>query len=219
MSAELPFDLYLVTNRRAVAGGTVEALERVVLHVARAVPRGSLAVQLRDKDLPFAQRHALAHRLAEALRETGALLLVNGRADAAACSGAWGVHLGGDAPPAHAVRKAFGERLHIGVSTHHIDELYGPAATCRGADFAVFGPVQRVPGKPGAPVGIEGFARAARVAEVPLVALGGVDASNAAALVRAGAAAVACIRAVLSAPDAAAAAAKLVATVRAARSA
>jgi thiamine-phosphate pyrophosphorylase len=187
--------LLLVTDRRATAG---RALVDVVAH---ALDAGLPAVQLREKDLPGRELFALATRLRDATRRTGALLFVNDRVDVARAVDADGVQLGASTLPVAAARALLPTGRLIGESTHAADEVASSAA-----DFAIFGPIYDTPTKRafGAPQGESRLREAIAVARVPLVAIGGIDAANVARLRDAGAHGVAIIRAILAASDAAA---------------
>jgi len=187
--------LWLVTDRHATAG------RDLVATVTRALDAGLPAVQLRDKDLSGRAIFVLAERLRAATARTGALLVVNDRADVARAVGADGVQVGAATLPVDAVR-AVAPGLVVGESVHDLETI----AASR-ADFVVFGPVHDTPSKRafGPPQGHARLREAALHARVPLVAIGGIDATNAAAAVGAGPFGIAVIRAILAAADPAAA--------------
>ncbi len=165
-----------------------------------ALPPGSAAIQLRDKQMPARDLLALARELAGLCHERGQLLVVNDRLDVAVAAGADGVHLpSAGVPPAEA-RRLLGLGALLGVSCHSAADVR--RALEGGADFATFGPVFDTPSKRayGAPVGLEALREAAALG-LPLVALGGIDPGNARAAVAAGARGVAAIRAWIAAPD------------------
>ncbi len=189
--------LYLITDRKACGG--IPALLDIAGRVADALPPGSLAVQVREKDLPPRDVIALARALVARLAAHGAPVLVNERFDLAIAAGAAGVHLSTFGMPPADVRGAY-DGL-VAVSTHSPAEL---AALCPGdADFAVFGPVFDTPSKRpyGPPVGIDALRRAVAASPIPVVALGGIRTGNAGLLAGTGAAGIATISAVLGAPD------------------
>jgi thiamine-phosphate pyrophosphorylase len=199
--------LYLITDRH-VAGGAAPMLARVARALA-GVPRGSVLVQLRDKDLGDEARVRIGRDLRAICRAAGARLLVNGSLEVARAILADGVHLvDDDTRPVAAVRAALGEGAIIGASTHTVARA-GERARA-GVDFVTLGPVWATESKPGAaPIGVAPLAEAAQLACV--LALGGVDGVERAHLARrAGAHGVAVIRAVLAAADPAQAAAALV---------
>jgi thiamine-phosphate pyrophosphorylase len=185
----------LVTDRHATGG------RDLVDVVARALDAGLPAVQLRDRDLAGRALHALAERLREATRRTGALLFVNDRVDVALAVGADGVQLGASTLPVDAVRALVPATMLVGESTHAPAEV-----AASHADFVVFGPVHDTPSKRGyGPAQGEARLRDAVVAAtMPVLAIGGLDASNAASACAAGAYGVAVVRAILAADDVAA---------------
>lgn len=180
--------LLAISDGRAAAAGT-EPLLRWLRALGEA---GVDAVQLREKDSTDRQLFGWA-RQARALLPRPTRLLINGRADVALAAGAAGVHLPFRGVPAQALRERFGDRLVLGVSTHHLDEV--EAARDAGADYVVFGPVYPTPSKPDLDrlPGLEGLARVCRVG-IPVLALGGVSRERLEDIAQAGAAGVAGIR-------------------------
>ena len=148
------------------------------------------AVQIREKHLGDRALYDLA---GAARRAWPGLLLLNGRLDVALAAGCDGVHLTSAGLPIEALRRCFGERIVIGVSTHRVEEV--AAARRAGADYVSFGPVFPTPSKAryGRPPGLDGLRRAADTG-LPVIALGGVGPSELGEVVRAGAAGVAGIR-------------------------
>ncbi len=195
--------LYLITDRRTSPRPLPEQMARAL----DGVPRGSAAVQLREKDLGARELFELGRALLEVCRARGAMLLVNDRVDVALAFGADGVHLSGTSLPASAARKLLGPGARIGVSCHSPEEIRARQA---GADFATFGPVFETASKKqyGPPVGTHQLPAALGLG-LPLVALGGIEASNAGSLRGLGFSGVACIGAVNSAEDPAGAAGAL----------
>jgi thiamine-phosphate pyrophosphorylase len=176
-------------------GESSEEFRRLLSLVERAVAARVTLVQLREKNLSGRVLFRLAAAAAGLARGSATRVLVNDRADIARAAGCDGVHLTTNSLPAREVRRAFGEDLLIGASTHALEEAR--AARDGGADFAVFGPVFDTPSKRayGPPVGLEALGNAAReLKPFPVVALGGVSLGNAGEVLRAGAAGVAGIR-------------------------
>jgi len=203
------FRVYLVTDRRRVpTGALAEALGRVLA----GVPRGSVGVQLREKDLSPRELLPLAREVAAVCREVGAPLLVNDRVDVALAVGADGVHLAETSLPATEVRRLArreGWELLIGASVH---EPAGLEAAARGADFAMLGPVHPTAGKaePGRELGLDRLFGTVAGAPIPVYAVGGIDVGRVAGCRAAGAAGVAVISAVWDAGEPAAALGALV---------
>ena len=195
--------LIVVTDRRLVDGDElVDRLRAVV----GAVPRGSVLVQVREKDLdggPLIE-------MVRAIQGVGAAVWVNDRVDVALAAAAEGVHLP-ERGMAVADVRAIAPGLAIGCSRH------GAEAVRERVDLVQLGPIWPTPSKAGViePLGEAVLAvRAEMDPDVRLVAVGGVDGpARARAAARAGADAVAVIRAIWTASDPGAAAAALVAAV------
>jgi len=151
-------------------------------------------VQIREKNLTARVLFELSQSAAEIVRGTQTKLLINDRADIASTAGANGVHLATTSLPAQAVRRAFGNEMLIGVSTHSLDEAN--VANQSGADFIVFGPVFETRSKSeyGPARGIEELrGLTSALGEFPVLALGGISEDTVEACLRAGARGVAAI--------------------------
>ena len=175
------FRLYLVTDRRLAAtrGGLIGMVEAVLAGAAQVAPPGTVALQVREKDLDARQQLELALALRPVCKRFGAPLLINDRLDVALAAGADGVHLPTDSFAISDARGLPGSRL-IGVSTHRAEEVRTAAAGQ--ADFAVFGPVYDPLSKPayGPAAGLNALRAAIRAAgTMPLYALGGIDVARA----------------------------------------
>ena len=188
--------LYLVTEAEP-GGRAPEELLRPALQA------GVDVVQLREKsgsDHAVVRAGRVFRRLCDAY---DALFFVNDRPDLAIACGADGVHLGQDDGHVDAARRAVGEDLLIGVSTHSPAQV----DAVEGADYFAVGPVFATPTKPDyPPVGTALVEYAAAHARVPFFAIGGIDSANVAEVVAAGAERVAVVRAIRDAADPAAAA-------------
>jgi thiamine-phosphate pyrophosphorylase len=134
-------------------------------------------VQIRERDLAARDLYWLTKAVTERLRGRGTLVLVNDRADIAACAGA-GVHLTTRSLTAEVVRDTMGPDFLIGVSTHNQQEA--EIAERGGADFIVFGPVFETPDKAeyGEPVGLAALRLVATSLTIPVIALGGIKPTN-----------------------------------------
>ena len=155
-----------------------------------AVRGGARTVVLREKDLPTADRAALADQVRALLADVGGTLVVGGTglpADA--------VHLSA-VEPVPVPRPAL-----LGRSCHDADEVARAAA--EGCDWASVSPVRLSPSKPGhgPALGMAGLARL--TGQLPVYALGGITADDAGACLAAGATGVAAMGAVMRAerPD------------------
>ena len=165
----------LITNRKALAPDArtvdveIAALER---QVDEAVEAGVDLIQVRESDL---ESRDLARLVAALLARAGgrARIIVNDRLDVALATGANGVHLRADGPPADQVRGIVPATWLVGKSIHSP----GEARRETGADYLIFGTVFTSRSKPAgsAVAGIDALADAAVVASVPVLAIGGVN--------------------------------------------
>ncbi len=147
---------------------------------------GARLLQLRHKAPYTREAYATAHRTAELCHRTGALLVVNDRADIALLTGA-ALHLGQDDLPAGEARRLIGPNAGIGLSTHNEDQLR--AASSEPIDYLALGPFFP-PGStqnPDPVVGAAEFARLRPLTPHSLVAIGGITRANALQVFAAGA--------------------------------
>ncbi len=167
--------------------------------VTAAVDAGVSMIQIREKRLTAKQLFELVSDAVKITAGRITRLLVNDRADIAFASGADGVHLATTSLPVADVRRVFGQKFVIAVSTHSGPEMM--AARDNGADVVVFGPVFSTTGKP-EPVGVgELRSVCSEAGDFPVIALGGVSMDNYRSAIKAGAAGVAAIRMFGSAKD------------------
>jgi len=182
----LPSRLLLVTDRHQAALPLEDT-------VGEAMAAGARWIWLRDRDLPAAERRALAQRLLALTRAHGARLCIGADVELAADIAADGVHLPADSSFGALIASArarLGARALIGVSAH--GEADVAAAAAAGADYATLSPIFATASKPGygPALGVAALARAARHA-LPVLALGGVTAERTEECLRAGAAGIA----------------------------
>ncbi|HMD04699.1 MAG TPA: thiamine phosphate synthase, partial [Candidatus Binatus sp.] len=169
--SRVSFRLYLITDRHVVKGGDLVAACEAALSAA---PPGTVALQLREKDLPARELYELALRLRGICTRAGAPLIVNDRVDVAIAADADGVHLPFDSIGVSMARKLLGTRQIIGVSSHSPPDVAGAAR--EGADFAVFGPIFDPMSKlaTGPAWGASGLKAACAAGAIPVFALGGM---------------------------------------------
>ncbi|MGW3612755.1 thiamine phosphate synthase, partial [Micromonospora sp. NPDC005163] len=181
--ATLPSGVVVLTDRRVARG----ALDQVV---AGAVAGGVRWVVLREKDLPRAERAALAADLRAILADAGGTLIVAGPDPL----GGDAVHLpaaGPYPPPTH--------RL-VGRSCHNQSELHRITTE----NYATVSPVYPTQTKPGygPPLHPEGLRKLIQASPTPVLALGGVETPDQViACIEGGAAGVAVLGAVMRAED------------------
>lgn len=194
--------IVVVTDPAFGDDGIVATVEAV----ARALPRGALCVQLRDKQRPLVSLRVFASRLRVVTRALGVHLVINGDARLARDVGADGVHLGRGAGTVAEARLVVGPKAFLSVASH--SDAAVQRALDDGADAALVSPV--FPSRPPAVHaarkegrGLDALRSARRLAgtRLRLYALGGVDADNARACAAAGADGVAVVRALLASPD------------------
>jgi thiamine-phosphate pyrophosphorylase len=169
------FTLYLITDRRVVPNGNlIAACEAALAAAVEVAPPGTVALQLREKDLSGRELYQLALELREVCNHAGVLLLINDRVDIAIAAAADGVHLPSGSIGVGMARRLLGRNRLIGVSAHWPPDVAG--AERDGADFAVFGPVFDPLSKPatGPARGAAGLAAACRAGAIPVFALGGI---------------------------------------------
>ena len=151
-----------------------------------AVLRGGVdVVQLREKDLPDAQRLEMARIMVPICHEFGVPFVMNDSPQLAADSGADGVHVGQDDVSVERCRELLGEDAIVGLSTHSSNEF--DAALKERATYFSAGPIVATPTKPGrAGTGLDYALSCQARSERPVFVTGGVDVTNVAALVAAG---------------------------------
>lgn len=171
---------------------------RPLVEIAEILFAGGIRwLSLRDKDLPYLARLALARDLVGLARPYGATVTVHGDIELAHAAGAAGVHLGSHGDPA-AARERLGPGALIGVSAH--DRASAQAAAA--ADYVTLSPIFLTASKPGygPALGLGGLAAIAADVAVPVIALGGVDLANARDCRKAGAAGVALMGLAMNSP-------------------
>lgn len=147
--------------------------------VRQLIAGGSRFIQLREKLASPKQFFSEVSAAMEIAQDSGAVIIVNDRADIALASHAHGVHLGQDDLPVTAARKLLGDRAIIGISTHN-EKQVGEALKLP-VNYIAFGPIYPTATKddPDPVVGIELLRQVRQMAgSLPIVAIGGINASN-----------------------------------------
>jgi thiamine-phosphate pyrophosphorylase len=159
---------------------------------------GAEILQIRHKGHWSRAFFAQAQQIARLCRETGALLVVNDRADCALLLEA-GLHVGQDDIAPRDARRLLGSEPILGFSSHNAAQLC--AAGGEPVDYVALGPVFPTGSKidPDPVVGIEELRRCRALVEKALVAIGGITLENAAAVWASGGDSVALIAALI--PD------------------
>lgn len=168
----------------------------VVDFAAACLDGGARFLQVRAKSASSQALLEMSAAVVERASGSGALVIVNDRADVAKASGAGGVHVGQDDLGAALVREIVGTEACVGLSAHTRAQVV--QALSQPIDYFAIGPVfdtaTKVTGM--SPVGLSGVSGAASLAlpnEMPLVAIGGITLDRATDVLAAGAWAVAVI--------------------------
>jgi thiamine-phosphate pyrophosphorylase len=171
----IPDGLVVLTDRRSAGGSLVEV-------VRRAVRGGAAWVILRERDLAYAERAALANELRSVVPPER--LIVSGPDPL----GGTAVHLAGADPMPSGIAL-------VGRSWHGTENLSG-------VDYVTVSPVYPTSSKPGYGPALGVTGAVAMRAPVPWLALGGVDTpARAASCAAGGAAGIAVMGAVMRSPD------------------
>ena len=167
---------------------------------------GARCLQIRAKTIAGGRFLDLAVRIREIAHASGAILIVNDRADIARLSGAEGVHVGQDDLSPLAARRVIGTDAVVGLSTH--TEAQIDTGVAQPVSYIAVGPVFGTATKDTgyAPVGLDRLRYAATAVSrstlpdggrlrgpVEIVAIGGITLDRAAFAITAGATAVAVI--------------------------
>jgi thiamine-phosphate pyrophosphorylase len=165
---------------------------------------GARFLQLRAKQVAGAAFLDTASAIVELARASGAIVLVNDRADIARLAGAAGVHVGQEDLTPRDVRTVVGDDAVVGLSTHTVEQL--ERALDEPITYVAIGPVFGTVTKHTGyeAIGLERVADASRRAAargLPLVAIGGITLERAASVIEAGAASVAVIGGLLETAD------------------
>lgn len=142
-----------------------------------ALKNGLRLIQVRDKDLPEAERVELAREIVKRARPFGARVLVNGPAELAKAADADGIHLDSGALMKCPARPGCADDFFlVGASCHSAEEIAHAADI---ADFAMLSPVLPTESHPGEPtLGWQAFSQLAAQSPIPVYALGGVTATD-----------------------------------------
>ena len=161
---------------------------------------GADMLQLREKHLADDELIRRGRWIAEMCDTTGALFILNDRADLAIAARAHGVHVGQTDGSVAATRSLLNSEQFIGVSTHCAEQV--SQACDDGADYLGVGPVfpsstKRFDDFPG----LEFVDEASRNIELPWFAIGGIRMENASELSASGARRIAVSSAVVGSRD------------------
>ena len=200
--------LYAVTDRAWT--GRLTLYEQV----EEALFGGATMIQLREKRLTRPELIAEARQLTRLCHRFGVPLIVNDDGEAAAKSGADGVHVGAEDCSVAELRRRWGSELIIGATAKTVEQAQ--SAEAAGADYLGVGAVFPSPTKSAARrITKEQLKEICGSVRIPAVAIGGISGDNLAALAGCGMAGVAVISALFGAEDIRRAAAELKEQIRA----
>ena len=145
--------------------------------VSEAMEGGAQVVQLREKHLSHEEMLRAAERFVALCRSHGAVSIINDDVEAAAASGADGVHVGQEDLEAGRARALLGPDKLIGVSAHNVEEAL--AAQAAGADYLGVGAAFVTDTKSDAsPISRETIRAITAAVDIPVVAIGGIGPEN-----------------------------------------
>jgi thiamine-phosphate pyrophosphorylase len=139
---------------------------------------GAAILQFRHKAFLSRQAFEWLEQIAEAAQKTGAMLVVNDRADLARIFDA-ALHLGQDDLRPQAARAVVGLDAVMGYSTHNESQLR--EAADEPVNYVALGPIFDTATKvnPDPAVGVKELRRLRAMTSLPIVAIGGITRSNA----------------------------------------
>ena len=176
--------------------------------VSEAMEGGAQVVQLREKHLSHEAMLRAAERFVALCRSHGAVSIINDDVEAAAASGADGVHVGQEDLEAGRTRELLGPDKLIGVSAHSVEEAL--AAQAAGADYLGVGAAFVTGTKTDAkPISRETIRAITAAVDIPVVAIGGISHDNILELKNCGLDGVAVVSALFAQADVKAAAEEL----------
>lgn len=182
---------YLITRGDTTDLNYSEKKAEIIDIIRRAAYSAIEMVQLREKNLSSGRLFDLALLAVKIAAGSGMKILVNDRFDVAVAAGADGVHLTGLSLPTQVVRQNVPDGFLVGRSTHSLDETIAERDS---ADFVMFGPIFKTPGK-GNPTGLNQLREVCDAAgELPVIAIGGINETNYEGVLDSGASGYAAIR-------------------------
>jgi len=168
--------LYLISNRKLVKRDTFYDV------IQGAVEGGVDAIILREKDLPYKYLMPMAFKIREIVKDTNVSLIVHSNWQAAADSGADGLHIGFS----DFMKKEHAFKGEIGVSIHSVKEAV--LAQENGASYLLAGHIFKTDCKKDLePRGLGLLRKIKPLVNIPLIALGGICPLNAEKALDAGA--------------------------------
>lgn len=199
--------LYVITDRRWLGENKLEAQTEAIIKA------GATFIQLREKELAFADFVAEGKKLKQITDQYGIPLVINDSVAVALAIDADGVHVGQSDMAAKDVRALIGNDKILGVSVRTVEQAL--LAEAHGADYLGAGAVFSTATKGDAKsISIDTLRAICNAVKIPVVAIGGVNENNIVHLKGSGIAGVAVISAIFAAPDVAVATSNLLALAK-----
>lgn len=196
------FALYAITDRRCLRG------RDLAQQVEQAILGGVTCIQLREKDISRRELVSEAKALTKVCRAYRVPLIVNDDWQAAAESGADGVHVGIEDTPVAEIRSAAGKDFIIGATAKTVEQAQ--QAEAAGADYLGVGAVFPSPTKTNAiRITPEILREICASVTIPVCAIGGITKDNLTEISGCGQAGIAVVSAVFAPDDVRAAAEEL----------
>lgn len=195
MRSQTDYSVYLVTDSNLCQRYGFAQTVRL------AAQGGAGVVQVREKNTTTRQFIELARQAKEALRGTGAKLIINDRIDIALAVGADGVHLGQSDMPCPDARRILGPKAILGLSVETVADVI--EANAWDIDYYGVSPVFDTPTKTDTARawGLAGLEQLRTQTDRLLIGIGAISANNAASVIQAGANGVAVVSAICTAAD------------------
>ena len=186
--------LYAVTDRCGFG------YDEFISRVETALRSGVTCLQLREKELEYADFLDEAKTVKKLCRKYGVPFIINDDVALALECGADGVHVGQDDMNARDIRKEAGDRLVVGVSAHNAEEAL--MAQAAGADYLGCGSVFTTSTKQNVTsLGFDELKKICGCVDIPVVAIGGINEGNILNLAGSGISGIAVASAIFGADD------------------
>jgi thiamine-phosphate diphosphorylase len=164
--------LYCIAGSEALPKG-----KKIEESVSEAIAGGADVIQMREKNMPYAQKLVQARRLKKICTEKNIPFIINDCAELAYECGADGVHLGRSDGDIQTARKLLGESAIIGATAHNSEEAIEAAEN--GADYIGAGAVFVSPTKNDTvPLSFNELKKICGSVDIPVVAIGGINTEN-----------------------------------------
>lgn len=184
---DFPYPLYLVISEKdCLHFPYLEVLEQAVLG-------GVDIVQLREKDITYADFLSKAIAVKAITDRYNIPLIINDSVEVARAINAFGIHVGNHDTPPSKVRQLLGQEVNIGYSIEYLEQLDNEESQI--ADCLAVSPVFSTPTKTNTVTewGLEGLTKISQQTNKPIIAIGNMNHNNIRSVVEAGAHSVAVV--------------------------